>query len=120
MCGLTSSQRISLSRQTSLASHILRVSAGDDASGDASGDAGGGDVDGDGDEEVVGGIMYFTFWKFLQLSRQKSCHVVCWDEWITKLLKFSLNKAKLGAQLSPKWSLISRIWKKEAKVMRVD
>ena len=55
MCGLTSSQRISLSRQTSLASHILRVSAGDDASGDA----GGGD--GDGDEEVVGGIMSFAF-----------------------------------------------------------
>ena len=79
MCGLTSSQRILLSRQTSLASHILRVSAGDDASGDAEGG------DGDADEEVVGGIMYFTFWKFLQLSRQKSCHVVCWDEWITKL-----------------------------------
>ena len=55
MCGLTSSQRISLSRQTSLASHILRVSAGDDASGDA----GGGD--GDVDEEVVGGIMSFAF-----------------------------------------------------------
>ena len=88
MCGLTSSQRISLSRQTSLASHILRVSAGDDASGDASddasGDAGGGDGDGDVDEEV-GWIVYFTFWKFLQLSRQKSCHVVCWDQWITKL-----------------------------------
>ena len=57
MCGLTSSQRISLSRQTSLASHILRVSAGDDASGDA----GGGDGDGDVDEEVVGGIMSFAF-----------------------------------------------------------
>ena len=60
MCGLTSSQRISLSRQTSLASHILRVSAGDDASGDASGASG--DGDGDVDEEVVGrGIMYFAF-----------------------------------------------------------
>ena len=46
-----------MSRRTSLASHILRVSAGDDASGDA----GGGDGDGDVDEEVVGWIVYFTF-----------------------------------------------------------